>query len=49
MIAGDALSALGNLGYRRPEAQAAIGRAVGGDVALNAAIRESLRELARVV
>jgi holliday junction DNA helicase RuvA len=49
-VAEDALSALGNLGYRRAEAQAAIGRAVerlGEDAAIDAVIRESLRELAR--
>ena len=48
--ADDALSALINLGYRRPEAQAAIGRAMerlGEDVAIDTVIRESLRELAR--
>jgi Holliday junction DNA helicase RuvA len=46
----DALSALLNLGYRRPEAQTALGRAVerlGGDAALDALIREGLKELAR--
>jgi len=46
----DALSALVNLGYRRPEAEAAVGRAVdrlGEDAALDALIRESLKELAR--
>ena len=49
-VADDALSALINLGYRRPEAQAAIGRAVerlGDDAAIDTVIRESLRELAR--
>ena len=38
-----------NLGYRRPEAQAAVARVVerlGEDAALDAIIRESLRELA---
>jgi Holliday junction DNA helicase RuvA len=46
----DALSALVNLGYRRPEAQAAIGRVVGrlGEkAALDELIREGLKELAR--
>ena len=48
--AGDALSALVNLGYRRPEAQAAIGRVVerlGEDAGLDQMIREGLNELAR--
>ncbi|HEX4261210.1 MAG TPA: Holliday junction branch migration protein RuvA [Acetobacteraceae bacterium] len=46
----DALSALLNLGYRRPEAQAALGRAtarLGDQAALDALIREGLKELAR--
>ena len=49
-VSDDALSALVNLGYRRPEAQAAIGRAIdrlGDDAAIDSVIRESLRELAR--
>jgi Holliday junction DNA helicase RuvA len=49
-VSDDALSALINLGYRRPEAQAAISRAVerlGDDAAIDTVIRESLRELAR--
>lgn len=49
-IDADALSALLNLGYRRPEAQAAVGRAVarlGDAAALDAVIRDSLQELAR--
>ncbi len=49
-VADDALSALINLGYRRPEAQAAIGRAterLGDEAAIDSVIRESLRELAR--
>ncbi len=49
-VSDDALSALINLGYRRPEAQAAIGRAIerlGEDAAIDGVIRESLRELAR--
>jgi Holliday junction DNA helicase RuvA len=47
--AGDALSALINLGYRRPEAQATVARVVerlGDTAALDAIIRDSLRELA---
>lgn len=47
--AEDALSALVNLGYRRPEAQAAIARVlerIGPDQPLDAIIRGSLRELA---
>jgi Holliday junction DNA helicase RuvA len=46
---GDALSALINLGYRRPEAQPAVARAMerlGPDAPLDAIIRTSLRELA---
>ena len=49
-IAADALSALLNLGYRRPEAQAAVGRAMerlGEAAALDQVVRESLKELAR--
>jgi Holliday junction DNA helicase RuvA len=48
--AADALSALVNLGYRRPEAQAAIGRVMerlGDDATLDAVIRDGLKELAR--
>jgi Holliday junction DNA helicase RuvA len=48
-IAGDALSALINLGYRRPEAQATVARVaerLGDNAALDAIIRESLKELA---
>ena len=50
-VADDALSALINLGYRRPEAQGAIARVIErlGDAALDGVIRESLRELARPV
>lgn len=49
-VADDTLSALINLGYRRPEAQAAIARVVervGDGAAIDALIRESLREMAR--
>ncbi len=49
-VAADALSALVHLGYRRPEAQAAVAKAterLGEAAALDAVIRESLRELAR--
>ena len=48
--ASDALSALLNLGYRRPEAQAAVARAaerLGQAAALDALIRDSLKDLAR--
>jgi holliday junction DNA helicase RuvA len=47
-VAGDALSALVNLGYRRPEAQAAVARVLdrlGEDAVLDGLIRESLKEL----
>ncbi len=48
-VTGDALSALLNLGYRRPEAQAAIARVIArhDDPSLDLLIREALRELAR--
>jgi holliday junction DNA helicase RuvA len=49
-VAADALSALLNLGYRRPEAQAAVARAVerlGEGAALDQVIRDGLKELAR--
>ena len=48
--ADDALSALVNLGYRRPEAQAIVGRVLerlGENAPLDALIRESLKELAQ--
>jgi Holliday junction DNA helicase RuvA len=48
--AEDALSALLNLGYRRQEAQPAVARVVerlGGGAAVDAVIRDSLRELAQ--
>ncbi len=47
---GDALSALTNLGYRRPEAEAALARAVaeqGADAALDVLIRAGLKGLSR--
>ena len=46
---GDALSALINLGYRRPEAQATVSRVterLGENAMLDAIIREALKELA---
>jgi Holliday junction DNA helicase RuvA len=46
----DAVSALVNLGYRRPEAQTAVTRAadrLGETATLDALIREALREIAR--
>ena len=46
----DALSAMINLGYRRPEAQAALARVsdrLGPDADLDALIRDALKELAR--
>lgn len=49
-VAADALSALVNLGYRRAEAQAAIGAALerlGDGASLDAVIRDGLKELAR--
>ena len=49
-LADDALSALANLGYRRIEALPAVERVVarlGDGAALDAVLRESLRELAR--
>ncbi len=49
-VEADALSALVNLGYRRPEAAAAVDRAVkrlGDGATLDALIREGLKELGR--
>jgi Holliday junction DNA helicase RuvA len=49
-VADDALSALVNLGYRRPEAQPAVARVLerlGEGATLDALIRDSLKELAR--
>ncbi len=49
-VEADALSALVNLGYRRAEAMAAVARVterMGESVALDALIREGLKELAR--
>jgi holliday junction DNA helicase RuvA len=49
-VAEDAISALVNLGYRRPEAQPVVARAVErlGDAAgLDVVIRDSLQELAQ--
>ncbi|MBV8397540.1 MAG: Holliday junction branch migration protein RuvA [Acetobacteraceae bacterium] len=49
-VADDALSALVNLGYRRPEAQPAVARVVerlGDQAGIDAVIRDSLKELAR--
>ena len=48
-VAADALSALVNLGYRRAEAQPAVGRVIarlGEDAAVGEILRESLKELA---
>ena len=49
-VAEDAISALINLGYRRPEAQPVVARTIErlGDAApLDAVIRDSLKELAQ--
>jgi Holliday junction DNA helicase RuvA len=49
-VAGDALSALVNLGYRRAEVQAVVTRVLdrlGDGAALDQVIRDSLKELAR--
>ena len=51
-IAEDAISALVNLGYRRPEAQPAVVRTLdrlGDSAALDAVIRDTLRDLAQRV
>jgi Holliday junction DNA helicase RuvA len=49
-VVEDAISALVNLGYRRPEAQPAVARAferLGDAAALDAMIRDALKELAQ--
>ncbi len=49
-VAEDAISALVNLGYRRPEAQGVVARVferLGDDAVLDAVIRDSLKELAQ--
>lgn len=49
-VAEDAISALTNLGYRRPEAQPVVARVVehlGDGAALDVVIREALKELAQ--
>jgi Holliday junction DNA helicase RuvA len=49
-VAEDALSALVNLGYRRPEAQPVVARVIerlGDGAPLDAVIRDALRELAQ--
>lgn len=49
-VADDALSALLNLGYRRPEAQPAVARVIerlGEGAGLDAVIRDALKELAQ--
>ena len=49
-VAADALSALVNLGYRRPEAHSAVARVIerlGDAAALDQVIRDGLKELAR--
>ncbi|MGA3400125.1 MAG: Holliday junction branch migration protein RuvA [Acetobacteraceae bacterium] len=51
-VAEDAVSALTNLGYRRPEAQPAVARVIerlGAAAPLDAVIREALKELAQRV
>jgi Holliday junction DNA helicase RuvA len=51
-VAEDAVSALTNLGYRRPEAQPAVSRVIerlGEGTSLDAVIREALKELAQRV
>ena len=49
-VEADALSALVNLGYRRPEAQTAVARVLerlGDEASLDQVIRDGLKELAR--
>ncbi len=49
-VAEDVLSALVNLGYRRPEAQAAVARVIerlGVDAGLDVVVRDALKELGR--
>ena len=49
-VAEDAISALVNLGYRRPEVQPVVTRVLerlGDSAALDAVIRDSLKELAQ--
>jgi Holliday junction DNA helicase RuvA len=49
-VEADAISALVNLGYRRPEVQAAVARVLsrlGEDAALDQVIRDGLKELGR--
>lgn len=49
-VAEDAVSALVNLGYRRPEAQPVVDRIVerlGDEASIDSVIRDSLKELAR--
>ncbi len=51
-VAEDAISALVNLGYRRPEAQPVVARVIerlGDGAALDVVIRDSLKELAHRV
>lgn len=51
-VAGDAVSALVNLGYRRVEAQPAVAQAIerlGESASLDAVIRDALKELAQKV
>ena len=49
-VESDVLSALANLGYRRPEAQPAVGRVLerlGEDADIDRVLRESLKELSK--
>ena len=49
-VEADVLSALANLGYRRPEAQPAVGRVLerlGEGADIDRVLRESLRELSK--